>query len=80
MRNRKHFFKTLFSSLNLKGSSFKLAIIFQIPSLSFAASAFRISSDISNKSLSGYNGTFPYVFNITKGVDPIKIILKIIQK
>ena len=33
---------------------------------------FRISSDISNKSLSGYNGTFPYVFNITKGVDPIK--------
>ena len=40
------FSKSLYSSLNLKGSSFKLTIIFQIPSLSFAASEFRISSDI----------------------------------
>ena len=33
---------------------------------------FRMSSNINNKSFSDYNGTFPYVFNITKDTDPIK--------
>ena len=33
---------------------------------------FRMSSYINNKSFSDYNATFPYIFNIQKGVDPLK--------
>ena len=38
---------------------------------------FKASADIdNNKSFSGYNGTFPYVFNITKNIEPLKQFFK----
>ena len=39
-------------------------------------SKFRMSSDINDKSINDYNGTYPYIFNITKGIDPIKEFFK----
>ena len=39
---------------------------------------FKASADINNnnKSYSGYNGTFPYVFNIAKDIEPLKQFFK----